>query len=180
MVTDQPGSELNRGVMMDAQSEVKKFLVLLTQWLWLIILSALLAGAAAYFISIRLTPIYETTSDLLVIEGSSGSSSDYQDVLISDRLSNTVSDMMTNQDILQEIITINELDIELEDLEKSIEVSAISDTQLIAVKVEGEDPDEIAQIANSLVDVFIQRINAIQAERYSSSLSTLATQLKRH
>jgi len=161
----------------DEGADIRKVLFALRRRLWIIILAAILAGVGAFFISKQLTPIYQTTTDLLVIEGSA-SQSDYQDVLISERLTRTISDMMLNQDILQEVIDLYALDSDVETLKETIEIGSIHDTQLITVTVEGPDPTLIANIANSMVSVFIDRISNIQTERYSSSIESLSTQLK--
>ena len=161
----------------DEGADIRKVFFALRRKLWIIILAAILAGVGAFFISKQVTPIYQTTTDLLVIEGSA-SQSDYQDVLISERLTRTISDMMLNQDILQEVIDLYALDSDVETLKETIEVGSIHDTQLITVTVEGPDPTLIANIANSMVSVFIDRISNIQTERYSSSIESLSTQLK--
>jgi len=187
-----PTSQNNLHPSDEEMIDIRKLLFLLWHWAWLIILAAVLAGGTAFYISKQMTPIYATTTELLVIEGSSERSADYQDVLTSERLTRTYSDLLTNQDILQEVIDLLLLHLETEVrkeiikpkkemtevLEEMIEVTPIRDTQLIAVTVEGENPSLIAEIANTIVRVFSDRISAIQAERYSESIESLSAQMK--
>jgi len=177
---------------MDEMIDIRKYIFLLWNWAWLIVLAAMLAGGIAYFVSKQLTPIYATTTELLVIEASSDRLGDYQDVLTSERLTQTYADIMTNQDILQEVIDILSLDGEVEFLndgkdgqkelteilKKMIEITPTRDTQLITVSVEGENPALIADIANTVVSVFSDRIRAIQTDRYSKSIESLSAQMK--
>ena len=176
----------------DEMIDIKKYLFILLHWAWLIILCALLAGGAAFYISKQMPPVYATTTELLVIEGSSERLAIFQDVYTSERLSKTYSDLITNQDILREVIDILLLQSEVEvrneltqgqnEMTKvlggMIEVTPIQDTQLIEITVEGENPSLIVEIANTLVTVFINRISAIQAERYSKSIENLSTKMK--
>jgi len=176
----------------DEMIDFKKYLFLLLHWAWLIVLAAVLAGGTAFFISKQMTPVYATTTELLVIEGSSDRPAIFQDVYTSERLTHTYSDLLTNQDILQEVIDLLMLHSEtevrkvltkprkemIEVLEEMIEVTPIRETQLIAVTVEGKNPSLIAEIANTVVSVFTDRIRAIQEERYSESIESLSTQMK--
>jgi len=173
--------QTNHDQNLDELIDIRKYLFILWQWAWLIILAAVIAGGAAFYVSKQMTPVYATTTELLVIEGSSDRSADYQDILTSERLTQTYSDLMTNQDILREVIDLLSLQTEVEDLEEMeemIEVTLIRDTQLIAVTVEGTNPSLIAEIANTIVSVFSDWISAIQAERYSKSIENLSTKMK--
>jgi uncharacterized protein involved in exopolysaccharide biosynthesis len=46
--------------------DLKEYFYLFWSWAWLIILAGLLAGAAAYVVSKRATPIYQDSTRLLV------------------------------------------------------------------------------------------------------------------
>jgi len=161
----------------DGSIDIRKYVFLIWQWLWLIFLIAALAGGLAFYISTRMVPIYATTTDLLVSEASSDRVSDYDVVRTSERLALTYSDLMVNEDILQEVIDKLSLQIVFEDLKDMVDIRTVRDTQIMKVTVEGTDPDQIANIANSIVSVFINRIYSIQAKRYASSIESLAVQL---
>lgn len=157
--------------------DIRRYLSLIWRWAWLIILVAIVAGIGSFLISNRLTPEYETKTKLLIVEAAAGQTADYQEVLASERRTRTYSDLLQNDSILQEVIDTLSLDTSIEKLRKEIEVSPVRDTQLIELIVEGEDPELIAHIANTLVSTFINRIDSIQAERYASSIDSLANQL---
>ena len=50
----------------DSADGVREILYLFWSWAWLIALAGILAGAAAFVVSIRTTPIYQTSTRLLV------------------------------------------------------------------------------------------------------------------
>ena len=58
-------------------------------WLWLLVAGVLLAGGTAYLVSSSLPKVYEAQATLLVGESSPSSGIDYNDLLASQRLSQT-------------------------------------------------------------------------------------------
>ena len=64
---------------------------------WLILLGPLLAAGTAYFYSKSLTPIYSTSSTLLVNQTQVPGSIQYNDVLTSERLTNTYAALLREQ-----------------------------------------------------------------------------------
>jgi capsular polysaccharide biosynthesis protein len=73
-------------------------------WLWLLIASLLLAGGAAYLVSSALPKVYESTVTLLVGQSSSSSTPNYNDLLASQRISQTYADLATTGTILGQVI----------------------------------------------------------------------------
>ena len=86
--------------------------------------------------------------------------------------------MLTNQPVLEQIIS--ELNIPLTPgaLKGMIKISVISNTQMLRATVEDTNPQRAADIANRLSSVFVRRIQNLQGERYSSSLADLENQIK--
>src|SRR5512143_1920422 len=73
---------------------------LLWHWAWLLILLALIAGGTAYFISRRGTPIYRS-STLIMINGAPGMQSDaYSSLYMSQQLTTTYAQTMTTQPMI--------------------------------------------------------------------------------
>ena len=73
-------------------------------WLWLLIASLLLAGGAAYLVSSSLPKVYEAKVTLLVGQSSSSSTPNYNDLLASQRISQTYADLATTGTILGQVI----------------------------------------------------------------------------
>ncbi len=135
--------------------DLRRYFFLLLRWLWLIILVAALAGGAAYYFNSRITPVYQASTLLLVSSPAQtvvGSSS----VVTSYFVADTYAQMLTNQPVLEQIIS--ELNIPLSPgaLKGMIKVAVISNTQMLRVTVEDTNPQRAADIANKLGIVFVQ------------------------
>jgi len=157
--------------------DIRRYLVLVLHWAWLLILLIVLAGGTAYILSRRATPVYQAVTILLVNEAPATKTNDYASVLTSERLAKTYAELIRTFPVLEETIANLKLDIAPEELQLRVEVKLIRDTQLIEVRVEDIDPERGAAIANELVKVFSAQNQAIQAERYSSSKANLEAQI---
>ncbi len=167
------------------QADLRQYLSLLWRWSWLIILAALLAGGAAYITSQFQDPVYQATTTLLINEATTAQTSDYTAILTSERLARTYSEMLTKRPVLDEVLLRMEalgVSIGNEDIDafkKTITVQLVRDTQLIELSVENTDPDGAALIANTVVDVFTEQNQALQASRFAESKTSLEQQLTR-
>ena len=161
----------------NTSNELRRYLALLGRWGWLLALGFFLAGLAAYFISRRVTPVYQSVTVLLVNEAPATKATDYSSLLTSERLARTYTELIVTLPVLEEVIESLELTMPLEELQSNIQVEMIRDTQLIVVRVDDTDPGRSARIANTLVEVFSRQNQEMQAARYSSSKASLEAQL---
>ena len=161
----------------DIAIDIKEYFYLFWSWAWLIMLIGLLAGASTYFLSKRATPIYQTTTRLLVSDPPVMRSLDYTTIVSSQTMTNTYAEMLVERPVLQGVIDQLALTITPEELEESISVQMVRDTQLLVVTVEDPNPFLAVDIANSIAMVFTQRISQLQAQRYASTLEGLAKQV---
>jgi non-specific protein-tyrosine kinase len=161
--------------------ELRQYWDLLKKWLWLILLTAVVAGAAAFFFSSRQTPIYRASTRLMVSQtGNSTAYSNYADILAAERLSNTYAQMLTSRRLIQAAITKTGLEgvVYPAELAGAISVQPVRDTQLIDLSVEYPDPVIAAKLANALPEVFVEFNNQQQTARYQELKSSLQAQLK--
>jgi non-specific protein-tyrosine kinase len=157
--------------------DIREYLALLWQWAWLIAIITLIAGAAAYYFSSRMTPYYQANTTVLVNEARGTQSMDISSVALSERLTSTYSEMIIKEPVLAAVIDRLGLSLSSSALRGMITVKPVSDTQLIKVSVESTDPAAAAAIANSLVQVFSEQILDIQSNRFAQSKISLETQL---
>lgn len=157
--------------------DLRQYFSLFLHWAWLIILAALIAGAAAYFFSQRMTKIYESTTTALVNEAPATKTTDYSSVMMSEQLTSTYSKMMAKDNVLAEVAKELKLTLSVDALKEMITVTPVTDTQLITVSVQSTDPVLSANIANTIVTVFASQIQDIQTQRFSQSESSLKKQL---
>ena len=159
--------------------DLRRYFSLFRHWAWLLILAAILAGLVSFLVSMRMTPVYQASTTLLINEAPSTRNADYTSILTSERLARTYSEMLTTSPVLEVVISELNLGLTTKKLQNAVQVQIVRDTQLIEVKVEHTDPVKAAEIANKLVEVFSNRTQALQASRYASSKQNLETQLTR-
>lgn len=157
--------------------DMRQYLSLFWQWAWLFILVAIVAGSVSYFVSSRMLPFYQSSTTMLVNEAPATKATDYTSVLMSKQLTSTYAQMMATDPILNQVIKEVGIGNTINELKEWIDVSVIRDTQLIKVTVTTTDPEYSAKIANAIVKVFAEQIQAIQIGRFVQSKAALETQL---
>ena len=157
--------------------DFRQYLSLFWQWAWLFIIVAIVAGSVSYYVSSRMRPFYQSSTTMLVNEAPATQANDYTSVLMSKQLTSTYAQMMVKDPILSQVIKEVGIGNSINDLKDWIDVSVIRDTQLIQVTVTTTDPDFSAKIANAMVTVFAEQIQAIQIGRFVQSKAALETQL---
>jgi len=162
---------------MEEGLDLRQYFSLFLHWSWLILLAALVAGSAAFFFSKRMTPYYQSSTTVLVNAAPATKATDYSSVMMSEQLTSTYSQMMSNDSVLIEVVKQLGLNIPTDDLKEMITVATLQDTQLIQVTVESIDPELSANIANAVATISAVQIEEIQSQRFLQSKTTLETQL---
>jgi len=163
---------------MTATTDVRRYVTILVQWSWLVLLAAVLAGVAAYLISKQQPPVYQASTTLLIDEApGTNSSADYQSVLTSERRARTYAQLLSTEPLLESVAQTLGLPIGAEELGNAITVQSVRDTQLITVQVRHTDPHTAAQIANTLVTTFAEQTQQRQTARYGASKESLQQQM---
>lgn len=170
-------SPTEQNINLFPELDLKVYFRILWHWAWLIVLCAILASAAAYTASIFSIPIYQASTTLLVDEARDPNAN-YQDLLVSERIARTYAELMKRPTTLSQVAAKFEVDpTVLNSAVTEITVAPIRDTQLIKVTVEGISPELVAAVADTLPEVFITDINAVQTQRFAASKANLERQL---
>ncbi|MDY2628735.1 MAG: Wzz/FepE/Etk N-terminal domain-containing protein [Lachnospiraceae bacterium] len=133
----------------------------LWKWAWLIVTVALLAGSTAYVgTKMLVTPTYKTAFTAYVNNRNAGAGADISsilsssDMLASQSLANSYAEIIRSRDLLLEAAAeAGEDEYEYEELLKAVSTDVLSNTEIITVSVELEDPNAAVAIANSLADI---------------------------
>ncbi len=155
--------------------DLRRYLGLFWHWAWLLVLLTVVGAAAGYFNSRRQTPVYRASATMLISE--SRTVNEYANILASERLAQTYSELMTQQPVLDGVVEELGLNINPALLKRNITVGVIADTQLLEVSVEDTDPVRAANIANKIGEVFARINQELQNTRYAESKDTLSAQL---
>jgi succinoglycan biosynthesis transport protein ExoP len=154
--------------------DLVKYSLLLWHWAWLIVLAIVVSGAAAYYISRLIPPVYEAKTTVLVDMAPSNKTIDYSSLQLSSQLTQTYSQMITKSPVLTEVakqLGLAEVD------PKSITAKPVTNTQLINILAESTNPALAADIANAVVSVFADQVQSLQTERFSASEESLQAQM---
>lgn len=144
--------------------EIRGYLDFFRRRFWLLALGPLLAALAAYAVSRSLTPIYDATATIFVNQTQVPGVVQYNDVLASERLTNTYAELVERRALLDEAAKRLSITLDEESLRKKVNVSTVRDTQLLRIRVADADPMLASQFANALAQVFIDD-NASQLGR---------------
>lgn len=155
--------------------ELRQYFYLLQRRLWLILLTAMVAGTIAYVVSIRQEPIYGASTTLFVVENANAN---YSSTLANERLASSYAERMTNHYVLQATIDSLNLDLTPDQIEPSVSVSAVNRTNLLVLSVEHTDPVVASDLANGIAQSFIERNAAQRFERFVASKTRLTTELE--
>ena len=171
-------NQFEQELVLDSPISLREYFYLFRSWLWLIVLAGVLAGAGAYFVSVRTTPIYETSTRLLVSDPPAMRSIEYTGMVNTQTMARTYTEILVDRPVLEGVIEQLDLKTTPEQLKKSISVELVRDTQLVVVTVQSANPERAAAIANSIASVFTERIRQLQSERYAATQEGLAQQVK--
>ncbi len=158
--------------------ELRRFWQIVRKWYWLMALSLILAGSTSYLVSKSMTPIYEATVTLQVNQMQNPGSLAYNDLLMSQQLTKTYSELIRKRAILEPVIQQLNLNQTYESLASQVKVSVVRDTQLIQVTVQHPKAQLAADIANKIGDVFITQAADSQGIQISATRQGLRQQLQ--
>ncbi|HFI0328943.1 TPA: YveK family protein [Streptococcus suis] len=127
----------------------KKFLILLT--------AILTTGLAFAYSAFLVTPQYDSTTRLYVVNQSSdnGAVITTQDLQAGSFLVQDYKEIILSQDVLKNVTTTLGI---TEDIKDKITVTIPTDTRILSISVRDSDPDQAATIANTLRDEAAKKI----------------------
>lgn len=141
---------------------IKKNLILFL--LICIIMAACGYGYSKFFIPEKFT----AESKIIIVKdnnSSNGSSVTYSDVQLSQKLTDTYTQIIMSEAISD--IVINKLDLKdkygigTEEYEKMVECKSVNQTEVMSIAVKTVDPELSASIANEIIRVFISKVYEI-------------------
>ena len=152
--------------------ELKDYFSMLRRWAWLLALGLVLGAMAGVLGSVFQTPIYESSTRILVLRAPQEKTNDYT-YLSDQQLVQTYIQLLTTRPVLENVSARLGSWV----ASSQISVQQIRDTQAIQLKVEDENPQRAADIANTLVQVLIDQNEIIQASRYASTEESIQAQI---
>lgn len=127
--------------------------------LWLIILCAVVVGAAAFGVSkYLLTEEYQSTTRIYVLNRQNDDTLTYSDVQLGTQLTKDFPQIIKSRYVLEQVIEICGLQDSSGSLSSRVSVDTQSDTRIVSITVTDTDPAMAQYIANELRESAAQRI----------------------
>jgi len=144
---------------------VRRQLSIVLARLPLLIASIAISALAAYAISSLQPRVYEADATLIVGQSLSAVNPDYNQLLVSQRLSSTYATVATTRPVLAEVIERLGLDATPEQLANRVSATSATDGALLTITARDGDPALAAAIANALAEGLIAASPAVQGQQ---------------
>ena len=145
---------------MEETIDLQEIMKVLKKRMMLIVSFALIVTAIAAFVSfVLLTPIYQASTQLLVNQSKEENAIvNTQDIQTNIQLINTYNVIIKSPAILQEVAEQFNNDYSVDQLHGKITVNSVQNSQVITVQVQDPSPHVAAQLANSVAEVFQEKV----------------------
>lgn len=118
-----------------------------------------------------ITPMYKSSTTFVLSKSTTDKSNTNEnenseaitstDIALNSKLVSTYSEIIKSKTVSKEVIDSLGLDMSTSKFKSRVDVSSKSDTELIEITVSNEDPKLAADIANSLAEVFRDKVNDV-------------------
>lgn len=150
---------------MEETIDLREYFHIIKKRAWIIALITILAmvtsGIISFFV---LSPVYEANTTLIVNTEQNKSTNNMitgDQLAVTQKLTLTYGEIIKSRSVLNSVIKKLDLNMDYEDLEKSIKVSQVKDTQIMSITVQNTNPKIARDIANSIPTVFSKEVKRI-------------------
>jgi polysaccharide biosynthesis transport protein len=153
--------------------EIRNYFNLIKRWIWLLVLVSLLGVAAGWILSRYQARVYRASTTILIMQAAQNQLPDIY--YVNDKQqAQTFAQLIVTQPVIQTTSERLGYPVDM----KQITVKQVPDAELIQVIIEDNDPQRAADIANTLVAVFLEQNTAVQNSRFASAEESLQTQIQ--
>jgi len=149
--------------------DIRKILLLVKRWFWLLLLGAIIAGGLGYYFSSRETPMYRTSTRFIVLRAASTGYTDYYAYLDYQNMVSTYAQLLSSVRLLEQVSE----EVGFQVFPNQASAEQIGETQFVRLTVTHEDPEKAAIVANALVNVLIEQNEELQSVRYETTEQNL-------
>lgn len=114
--------------------------------------------AAVIGTKLMITPIYQSTTKMYVLTRQDGSTLTSNDIQTSTFLTKDYTELIKSRTVIENVIAELELNMNYNQLLGKLVVDSPTDTRIISINVQDEDPYVAAEIANAIRDVASEHI----------------------
>ncbi len=142
--------------------DLQELVSLVAHWLWLILGCGILAAAAGFLLSFMvITPKYESTTRVYILNPNNSNSLTYSDTQLATQLTKDYEALITSRYVLEQVISRFGLEDSYEELKKRTVINNTTDTRIIDITVKDESPVMAQQLANAIRDISSEHIKSV-------------------
>lgn len=160
--------ETNQNQVDEIEIDLREIFLILLGKMWLILLVGMLTAAMGFAISqFVLKPVYESTTQIYILNKQDSDTVTYSDVQLGTQLTKDYAELIQSRYVLEAVIEKLQLtDLEYKDMLQKVTVSTPSDTRILAITVSDTDAILAMEMANAVREeaaVHIKNVMDIEA-----------------
>jgi polysaccharide biosynthesis transport protein len=153
--------------------EIRQYINLIRRWAWLMLAVVTLGVLAGWVYSRYQTPVYRSATTILIMQAPEDRMGNY--FYVNDKqMAQTFTQLLITQPVMQN--TSQRLGYPVSS--RQVTAEAVPGAELIEVTVEDNSPQRAAEIANTIVTVFLEQNQSLQASRFTSAEESLQAQIQ--
>lgn len=143
--------------------DLREIFAVLFHWLWLLVLAALLVGAAGFSISrFVITPTYESTTRIVILNKESDSNAlTYSDLQMGTLMTKDYAELICSRHVVEQVISKFSLDMAYEEFTDMMKVVTPTDTRIIDITITNPSPMLAKQLVDEVRNVAAGRIEEV-------------------
>ena len=150
---------------MEETIDLREYFFILKKKLWIIVTSALVCGLISGLVSFfALTPIYQANTSLIVNKEVGNKVTEMtttDDLNYVQKLAITYGEIIKSRAVITPTIEKLDLNMTYEELASAVSVTNVSDTQIIKISVQHENPKVAMKICNTIPSIFSEEVQRI-------------------
>ena len=160
------GEEMETNIRQDNNEEVEidimQILMMLLSKIWILIVSGIAVAIIAFSITeLAITPLYQSSIKLYIINRQNGSTTTLSDIQSSTQLVQDYKVLVTSLPVVEQVIRNLDLDMEADDLVSKIKCEIESDSRVLQVTVTDPDPERAKEIVDAVADISAKQITSV-------------------
>ena len=136
--------------------DIRGWLLFVRDWIVVLLLGAILAGGAAFFVSSLLPRTYEAETQLLVGQSLTAPNPDYSQLLASQIIAQTYAEVAATRPTFARVIELLGIDLTSDELAQSVTVRAPANSTFLVITAQSDDASTASEIANAVADVLLE------------------------
>ena len=150
---------------MEEKIDLREYFFILKKKIWLIVASALVCGLISGLVSFFvLSPVYEANTSLIVNKEVGNETTEMtttDDLNYVQKLALTYGEIIKSRTVITSTIEKLGLDMTYSELANAVSVTNVSDTQIIKISVQNENPLIATKICNAIPEIFSTEVQRI-------------------